>query len=229
LPGQTLSDEFIGAENVEVSAALRRERTRIARELHDQVVQELILAVMSLRSLSWSPTSIVDDANLPQAQAAVSRALDQARRFLGDLRARECAADASEQRMSLEDILQPIVAMAEQNAQVEMEAGPASDIMLSARVAREVDMILREAVVNACRHAGACAITCRVSREGGRISVEVVDDGCGFEPREGVEGFGLLGMAERANAMGATLEIRSRPGGGTVVRLQLAQTTMAPA
>jgi signal transduction histidine kinase len=208
----------------EVSAALRRERLSIARELHDQVMQELILTVMSLRRLALPKSLTMDETPLLQATAAASRALSNARKFLRDLRAREYPLDSLEPPVRLADVVLPVMALAEATTHVEVQTASLKDVVLSARVAREVDKILREAVLNAQRHSGARVIACRASSDAGRIILEVADNGCGFDPCNGVQGFGLLGMAERARVLGATLQIRSRPDRGTVVRLQLTRS-----
>jgi signal transduction histidine kinase len=210
----------------ESSAALRRERLSIARELHDQVMQELILTVMSLRRLALPESSTMDETPLLQATAAASRALSNARKFLRDLRAREYPLDSLELESPVRfaDVVLPVMALAEATTHVEVQIASMKDVVLSARVAREVDKILREAVLNAQRHSGARVIVCRASSDAGRIILEVADNGCGFEPCNGVQGFGLLGMAERARVLGATLQVRSRPDRGTVVRLQLTRS-----
>jgi signal transduction histidine kinase len=208
----------------EVSAALRRERLSIARELHDQVMQELIFTVMSLRRLALPKSLTMDETPLLQATAAASRALSNARQFLRDLRAREYPLDSLEPPVRLADVVLPVMALAEATTHVEVQTASMKDVVLSARVAREVDKILREAVLNAQRHSGARVIACRASSDAGCVILELADNGCGFEPCNGVQGFGLLGMAERARALGATLQIRSRPDRGTVVRLQLTRS-----
>jgi signal transduction histidine kinase len=206
-----------------VSSPIRRERRRIARELHDQVVQELLVATIRLRGVA-----IPDDAPLAQAAAAVSRALSNARRFLSELRALdfESEPEAHDPPVRLADVVLPILGMADGNTRVQAPAEIMNSVALRARAAREIDLILREAVANAVRHARARLISCAVCRDGSRVSIEVADDGRGFDPRDGIQGFGLLGMAERASILGATFEVRSSPGRGTVVRLQLPPTVL---
>lgn len=222
-PGENLPKELPRQDLKYLAAALWRERIRIARELHDQVVQELILTIMSLRRLASPRGPQLDETLLLQATAAVSRGLSNTRKLLGDLRARECQLDAFEPQVCLADVVLPIMALAEPTAQVEVQIASMKDIVLGGRVATEVGMIVREAVLNATRHSGARAIACRAKIQEGCVNVEVADNGCGFEPSQGVCGFGLMGMMERASVLGATLEIRSRAKCGTVVRLQLPQ------
>ena len=85
--------------------------------------------------------------------------------------------------------------------------------------------IIRELVSNAIRHGGAKQIWIAGECDGGRMSFSVKDDGCGFDPGS-VPGpeqghFGLLGVKERINTFGGTLEIRSKPGHGTKVTVSL--------
>lgn len=227
LPRQYAAGEIPEPSRLEIPAMLRRERVRIARELHDQVVQDLIVTVMSLRGLVFPRTADIDEKPILQAAAAADRALASARRFLGDLRKLDLQSQVADPPVCLDDIVLPIMATVRTAARVEINRTALRAVMLSARTAREVDMILREAVTNAIRHGGAGMITCSVSVGAGCVSLEVSDDGCGFEPAEGVLGFGLLGMVERATALGATVEVRSRPGCGTVVRLRLTDVSIS--
>jgi signal transduction histidine kinase len=84
----------------------------------------------------------------------------------------------------------------------------------------------REALVNAVRHADAHRIDIRVEFGPDRLRLEVRDDGRGFTPQDAEEAhrnghFGLKGVRERASRMGGVCDVRARPGGGTVVALEL--------
>ncbi|MGZ4173799.1 MAG: ATP-binding protein, partial [Solirubrobacteraceae bacterium] len=81
-----------------------------------------------------------------------------------------------------------------------------------------------EAVHTALRHAGARRVLARVSEQDGRLVLEVIDDGAGFAPDDPElrsRHLGLTSMEERAREIGARLEIRSAPGAGTTVRLEV--------
>jgi signal transduction histidine kinase len=91
---------------------------------------------------------------------------------------------------------------------------------------REMYRIVREAVANAVRHAGARHLRVRVTGGWLGVLVEVKDDGCGIEAELLASGnldghWGLTGMRERARLLGATLSVTSQPAQGTVVRLRL--------
>ena len=86
--------------------------------------------------------------------------------------------------------------------------------------------IVQEALGNAIKHAGATEIDVAVRRENGSIALSVRDNGRGFTPADGARapgtsGFGLVGMAERARLLHAGLTIRSAPGEGTTIALEV--------
>jgi len=90
--------------------------------------------------------------------------------------------------------------------------------------AREVLRIAQEALQNAIRHAAAHRVEVRLAAADGRLVLEVVDDGAGFEPRDPElrsRHLGLTSMEERAERLGGRLEIRSAPEAGTTVRLEV--------
>jgi signal transduction histidine kinase len=89
------------------------------------------------------------------------------------------------------------------------------------RIATAAYRIAQEALTNVARHSHATRVDVSLRTEGDFLSLDVEDDGRGFEPRELAEsrGLGVVGMRERAELIGGTLAIRSRPGEGTSVRL----------
>jgi signal transduction histidine kinase len=82
--------------------------------------------------------------------------------------------------------------------------------------------LLQEAVTNAVRHGRARRIEVDAVDRDGTVTIEVADDGCGFDPGRAVRGRGLRNMAHRAREVGADFGIDSRPGAGTRVRLRFA-------
>ena len=79
----------------------------------------------------------------------------------------------------------------------------------------------QEALHNALRHAGPSVVTVAVRDGGGSLVLEVTDDGRGFDLDAPSRRFGLASMRERARAAGGRLDVRSRPGAGTTVRLEV--------
>ena len=80
--------------------------------------------------------------------------------------------------------------------------------------------LVQEALNNAARHSGARNASVKVTCDGGRLVVEVRDDGRGFDPKH-TRGLGILGMEERVRRLGGRLTIDSQPGRGSAVRAEL--------
>ena len=103
-----------------------------------------------------------------------------------------------------------------------LEAAPqAETLRLPARAELQLLRIVQEALSNVRKHAAAESASVRLRIDGDRLTVEVADDGKGFDPeqpvRSGWPRFGFQTMEERAKAIGGRFEIRSRPGAGTTV------------
>jgi PAS domain S-box-containing protein len=87
--------------------------------------------------------------------------------------------------------------------------------------------VMQEALTNAAKHSRADTIYIRLKKDAGRLDLEVEDNGCGFDPLiafqcgDGMSGYGLRGMQERAEICGGSITIRSRPGAGTHIRAAL--------
>jgi signal transduction histidine kinase len=80
---------------------------------------------------------------------------------------------------------------------------------------------VQEALTNIAKHANTGRAHTRITEGDGKVSVEIVDEGAGFDPTEVTRGFGLLGMRERVELVGGRLEIDSQPGAGTRVTATL--------
>ena len=87
---------------------------------------------------------------------------------------------------------------------------------------QELYRVAQEALNNVLKHAHASRVAVRLDVAADRATLEVADDGVGFEPSlRGGDGFGLPGMRERAQRLGGTLDIESAPGAGTRVRVEV--------
>ena len=201
----------------EAIEASERERARWARELHDETLQELA-------ALSLHLTAALKGQTGDELQATVRRALDQVgrqvaalRHMITDLR----PADLDE--LGLESALR---ALAERHRG---RGGPRIDLDVdrlgdAPRLAPEVETtvyrLAQEALTNVVKHAGASQATLRLVESEQVVQIEVHDDGCGFDQDDRGDGFGLLGMRERAELLGGRLELSSGPD-GTHVRAVL--------
>jgi signal transduction histidine kinase len=192
----------------DAQAALARadERRALARDLHDGLAQELaFIASQSGSSLTGS-----DPAWRAEIAAAARRALVESRRVVSTL----APAPTDE---AVADIAQSAAAVALQ-AGVGLRFDVEQGRRLSPSERDALVQIVREAVGNAARHGVATGI--HVELAPGRVA-RITDDGVGFDPADAhAPGhFGLISMRERAEAMGARLDVRSGPGQGTVVEV----------
>jgi signal transduction histidine kinase len=205
------------AERRDREAAIAEERARIARELHDIVAHSVSATVVQAEAaeevLEREPERA--RASLHRIQGASREALGEMRRLLGDMRGGEPLP------RGVADLEALVAAAREDGLAVALDVGP-----LPGPVPPGVDLsafrIVQESLTNARRHAGPRAqVRVTVRDAGGAIEVEVADDGCGVPSGNGGAGLGLVGMRERAEFFGGTLDAGPGPDGGFVVRARL--------
>ena len=196
------------------------ERTRIARELHDELGQLLTgikldfsATVRRLRELK-TPGDVVD--RLQSAIGQIDLGIAMVRRIASDLR--PAALDHRDLGGAIEDEARRIGARSGLRVRV---INRVSAIVEPER-ATAVFRIFQEALTNTVRHAQATTVVARVTTSPTRVTLYLRDDGIGLPPAlETSESLGLLGMRERARRVGADLQFKSRMGSGTVVFLRL--------
>ena len=205
------------------------ERSRIARDLHDQALQDLAHAMAQVQLARSSPQEPETSQEFSERLGRLSRALrrveQQVRAAIYDL-----SLEAEPQR-SFSELLETLVELQRSMApdqEISLQMGDGIlDEPLKER-GRELLRILGEAITNARRHSGAHNIRIAVwTTEDMKVYAEVEDDGRGFELAQErlatpTGGMGIRGMHERARALGADRNIESEPGEGTKVRLELA-------
>ena len=193
------------------------ERNRLALELHDVVSQKLFSLVLTAEAAA---TQL--DRDIPAARQQLERLGELAREALDELRSLIFGLRPPDlERDGLEGALRKEVEMLSGVHGVEIEltsdqSDGDGDAVRNLALMRIVD----EALHNALQHAHAQHIRVRLTNDG----IEVTDDGVGFEPEKPElrsHHLGLTSMEERAGELGATIEIRSRPGAGTTVKLQV--------
>jgi signal transduction histidine kinase len=188
------------------------ERERIARDLHDTVIQRLFATGMGLQGLVGRIEGPDVRLRLQQAVDELDETIREIRISIFDLEARDAEKDGLRAR---------VLALATEattslgfEPKVQME-GPL-DSATDAATQEELLKSLREALSNVARHAAASAVDVRLSAVSGTITLRVSDNGVGISP-EAPHGHGLDNMEARAEALGGICELTSRPGGGTVV------------
>ncbi len=193
------------------------ERTRIARELHDSVSQKLfslrLTAEAAAALVGRDPARVV--AELDNVRALAAEAAEELRAVVVELRPPDLAGD------NLATALRRQVQALGRVSGVQVRLSVDGYHRLPPAREEAALRIAQEALHNALRHAAASRIDVRLSgRTGGGAVLEVDDDGAGFDPDE-VHGSGLRSMRERATAVGAALAVRSRPGEGARVLLEV--------
>jgi signal transduction histidine kinase len=197
---------------------IHEERARIARELHDTLQQELIGISLQLDVAAAQMAERPEAAEraLELARGMVRHSQDEARQSIWDLRSR--ALETGGLICALKELLPPLAIGS--RAQVDITArGEARALPRWFEI--NLLRIAQEAVTNARKHAAARRIGVELDYAGDTVRVRISDDGCGFNAGESVSihagHFGLLGMRERAEKIGARLEVHSCPGEGTIV------------
>jgi signal transduction histidine kinase len=198
------------------------ERARLARELHDTLAQDFVglAALLDAIALGWKADTTAAAQKLELARRMVRHSLTEARRSVMDLRA------AALQGQTLGEALASAAPLwsAGRSIEVRLDIAPPGAI-LPEETEQHLLRIAQEAVHNAARHSGAHTVTVRLRAEHDDLVLAIVDDGRGFDVSNAFDPagghFGILGMRERAGRIGGRLELRSTPGGGTVVEVRV--------
>jgi PAS domain S-box-containing protein len=207
--------ERIRAEEA-LSEMRRAERRRIARDLHDVVLQDLSGALQSLRLTNLRAKGSGMELDLEEELEALGRATSGLRSAIYDLRHEKGRpfVKSVESLVGLNRQLAP-------ESEIDLMVGEGFPEELPGEASVELLRVLQEALTNARRHSGASKVEVRLQRQGEAVLAEVIDDGRGFDPSSIQPGVGLSAMRERAEALGGEIEVRSRSGGGTEVTLRV--------
>jgi signal transduction histidine kinase len=203
---------------VDAANAALGERTRLAREIHDGLAQDLWYAKLKLGRLIGAP-GLTDEwrAAGREVVGAIDSALADARQAVMAMRADPTAGS------TLADVLRSYAEDFGDRFALRTEFDADHDVpRLGPRTEAETLRIVQEAMNNVRKHADATLVRVRAVCREGQILVSVTDNGRGFDPERVPDGrYGLSGMRERAELVGAHLTIQSRPADGTVVLLEL--------
>jgi signal transduction histidine kinase len=199
-------------------AALLEDRERIARDLHDSIIQDLFAVGLSLQSASGRvashPTEVA--ARIEEAVEQLDETIGALRRFIFDLRPPMWARPSL--RRELADLVGQL--SAPYDARVSLDVNCPADL-LPPDLSDELVQIVKEALSNSLRHSGASEIGVRVGCGRSQVVLSVSDDGSGFDPARKTKGMGLANMAERVRDAGGSIRVDSEPGAGTTVRVSI--------
>jgi len=198
------------------------ERTRIAQELHDTLLQGFLSASMHLHvAREQVPADSPARSKLAYVHALMGKVIDDGRLAIRGLRAPGSSVGELENVLTM--VAQELGIPDTTRFRVIVEGEPRG---LHPSIRDEVYRVAREAMANAIRHAQARVIEVTLDYRAERLVVSVRDDGVGIEDQDVVASgrkghWGLAGMRERAAGIGAGLSVRSRPGAGTEVELAI--------
>ena len=202
--------------------ALLQERDRIAKELHDGIIQTIYAVGLNLDycrlTLHENPDDV--EARLGDATAGLNRAISDIRNYILNLTHRVGGV------VGLREAAESLAREYEQSGSpgylpvsIGVEIDDAASTAVPGERRIELVQVLREALANAVRHARPTHVTVAGRIEGGRLVLSVADDGIGFDTSAGSteEHHGLRNMANRARLLDGYLEIESAPGHGTTI------------
>lgn len=205
-------------------AAILEERNRIARDIHDTLAQGFTGVVLNLEAANRALKKDNDDAALEHIEHARSLAqagLAEARQSVRALRPEAL------QQADLGNALQVLLRRAEASGTLRTRYETAGEpFPLPGEVESELLRIAQEGVTNILKHAGAQQVELKLSFGTDAIRLLLADDGAGFDPRAHHDGFGLLGMRERAERIGGRLLVISTPAQGTRVETVIPRSAL---
>jgi NarL family two-component system sensor histidine kinase YdfH len=198
---------------------LLNERQRLARELHDTLAQGLAGLILQLEAVDKQLAHARVERAQDIVQQAMGRArltLTDARRAIDDLRLGEPTSGSLAEAVRLEaDRF-----TAATGIPCEVELAPPS--LISNALRDHVFRAVTEGLTNVARHAHARHAWVRLAEADGGLEIEVRDDGVGFDPTVArSRHYGLVGLRERAQLVGGSLDVKSALGQGTTITLRL--------
>jgi len=219
----------IAVENARLYRQARRlavleERERIAMDLHDGIIQSVYAVGLILEYIRLQ---IHENPDL--AVERLEQAITGLNEVIGDLRS--YILDLQPSRIPVEDLgaaLEQLRREFRANTLVDVDLKTEDEVLesLSNPKARELFHIAQEALANVAKHARATQVMMSVRSLGQDVTLQVIDNGMGFEvgKEQNVLGHGLSNMVERAHNIGGNLEVASHPGEGTTITVRLPQT-----
>jgi two-component system sensor histidine kinase NreB len=193
--------------------AQEEERGRIARDLHDELGQQLTAMLVTLQAVKESTT--IEDARERATLAAQSGAagLREVRRISRGLR--PLVLEDLGLRPAIERICEEFRGSG--TPEISLQLNLQSDHRFPPALETAVFRVVQESVTNAVRHAGASLIHVQIDALPRELLLRVEDDGAGIEPNRLERSFGLAGIRERVEALDGRLDVRSIPAGGTAI------------
>lgn len=196
-----------------VVQAQEAERSRLARELHDETGQALTSILLGLKPLEEALADHPARAALAELREQVVSALQDVRRLAVELR------PAVLDDFGLVPALERLTDAFAEQSDVRVDFHSAlGELRLPSEVETTLYRVVQESLTNIVKHANAHNVSVSIARRGSTVAAVIEDDGAGFDQRAvREEGVGLLGMRERLSFVDGRLGIESRPGAGTTI------------
>lgn len=199
-------------------AAAEQERTRWARELHDETLQELAALKLLLGTVRIATDERQRDTQLQQAADRIDVAVRALRNLITDLR--PPVLDEHGIQPALEILAERARAISGLDVHLDVELGEDFEQVhnrLAPQLEDTIYRITQEALANVVKHAGAARTDVHMRVSGETVELSIRDDGAGFAVGGETSGFGLLGMRERIALADGTITIESTSGNGTLL------------
>lgn len=216
--------------NQRLAASREEERRRLARELHDGIIQDLLGFSYELANIENQDVDNIDSFEAKHMRAAVTQSIKQLRIFISDLR------PVGIEEFGFKSALESYIALLERDKQdvvdfpdIQQNVISTSDLPLPVNLC--LFRTAQEALTNITKHAGAKNVTIDLSPielpEGRHLQLTIQDDGIGFETPENLQvfakaqSFGLLGVSERVELVGGHFSLESQVNKGTTIKIQV--------
>jgi PAS domain S-box-containing protein len=199
------------------------ERNRLARELHDSTLQDIVYALQEVQVMQVVSGDDLNPA-LEATAEALKRSIEGLRGAIFELRLKE-SLDRS-LVSSLESLVDLNRRMARGRYELELVVEDDFPARLPNKAGQELTRLVQEALTNVRRHAEASHVRVELGLDGGLAYVEVSDDGCGFDSEKATTGIGRQSMRHRALELGGEFSVQSAPGEGTRVRFSIPVTRL---
>ncbi len=204
--------------------AVVEDRERIARDLHDAIIQDLFAVGLSIQAQSARVAEPEVRAALENAVSSLDQTIASLRQFIFDLN--HPHGDAPDIRTEIRDLVTRLAGPHD----VEVEVSYTGHFDgLPRRLVNDTVQLVRESLSNALRHSGSPRISVQIDGGDATLSVTVQDRGIGFDPETATWGLGLVNLHRRAERAGGRVEIDSTRGEGTTVRARLPIAGRVPA
>lgn len=203
-------------------AVREEERRRLARDLHDGMLQLIVAAQLQLQSVD-AELNAVAPRPVSKVSAHLRAAVEEGRRLIQNLRPSSLEQLGLVKTLRLE--LQSLADETNCETHLTEQLGTSP---LPPAVETTLYRVVQEALHNARKHAAAQRLDLRLESNGTSVTCEVRDDGAGFVPGDSHAGFGVQGMRERVELLGGRLRVQSSPGQGTRVFATIPLRLSAP-